>query len=95
MFCVILKAWGVGRLPRWLIGKESACSAGETGSVPGSGRSPGEGHGNPLQYSCLENPMDGGAWAGVHGGSQRVKYSLVTKQQEKYAVYKEEPERSR
>ena len=46
VFCVILRAWGVGRLPRWLIGKESACSAGETGSIPGSGRSPGEGHGN-------------------------------------------------
>ena len=38
------------------------------GSIPGSGRSPGEGNGNPLQYSCLENPMDGGAWwAPVHG----------------------------
>ena len=37
-------------------GKESACNAGDLGSIPGSGRSPGEGHGNPLQYSCLENP---------------------------------------
>ena len=47
---------------------ESACSVGEPGSIPGSGRSPGEGNGNPLQYSCLENPMDGGAWkAAVHG----------------------------
>ena len=43
-------------------GKESACNAGDLGSLPGSGRSPGEGTGNPLQYSCLENPMDGGAW---------------------------------
>ena len=43
-------------------GKESACTAVEPGSIPGSGRSPGEGNGNPLQYSCLENPMDGGAW---------------------------------
>ena len=41
---------------------ESACNAGEPGSIPGSGRSPGEGNGNPLQYSCLENPMDRGAW---------------------------------
>ena len=49
-------------LPQWLSGKESACNAGDTGSIPGSGRSPGEGHGNPLQYSCLENPMDRGAW---------------------------------
>ena len=43
-------------------GKESACKAGDLGSVPGLGRSPGEGNGNPLQYSCLENPMDKGAW---------------------------------
>jgi len=42
-------------------GKESACSAGDLSSIPGSGRSPGEGHGNPLQYSCLENPTDRGA----------------------------------
>ena len=46
----------------------SACNAGDLGSIPGSGRSPGEGNGNPLQYSCLENPMDGEAWwATVHG----------------------------
>ena len=46
----------------------SASNAGDLGSIPGSGRSPGEGNGNPLQYSCLENPMDGGAWwATVHG----------------------------
>ena len=46
----------------------SACNAGDLGSIPGSGRSPGEGNGNPLQYSCLENPMDRGAWrAIVHG----------------------------
>ena len=43
------------------VGKESACNAGDLGSVPGLGRSPGEGNGNPLQYSCLENPMDRGA----------------------------------
>ena len=42
--------------------KASACNVGDPGSVPGSGRSPGEGNGNPLQYSCLENPMDGGTW---------------------------------
>ena len=48
--------------------KVSACNAGDLGSIPGWGRSPGEGNGNPLQYSCLENPMDGGAWwATVHG----------------------------
>ena len=49
-------------------GKESAYSAGDLGSIPGSGRSPGEGNGNPLQYVCLENPMDREAWqATVHG----------------------------
>jgi len=49
-------------------GKESACSAGNLGSIPGLGRSPGEENGNPLQYSCLENSMDRGAWlATVHG----------------------------
>ena len=49
-------------------GKESACNAGCIDSIPGSGRSPGEGNGNPLQYSCLENCMDRGAWwATVHG----------------------------
>jgi len=42
--------------------KASACYAGDLGLIPGSGRSPGEENGNPLQYSCLENPMDGGAW---------------------------------
>ena len=48
--------------------KASACNAGDLSSIPGSGRSPGEGNGNSLQYSCLENPMDGGAWwATVHG----------------------------
>ena len=57
-------------LPRWLSGKESACNAGnarDAGSIPGSGRSPEGGNGNPLQYSCMENPMDRGAWqATVH-----------------------------
>ena len=55
-------------LPWWLSGEESAYSGGHwLGSVPGLGRSPQEGHDNPLQYSCLENPMDRGAWqAAVH-----------------------------
>ena len=49
-------------------GKESACSAGDPDSIPGSRRSPGEGNGNPLQYSCLENFADRGAWwVTVHG----------------------------
>ena len=51
--------------------KASACNAGDLGSIPGSGRSPGEGNGNPVQYFCLENPMDRGAWeAAVHGVAQ-------------------------
>ena len=49
-------------------GKGSACNAGDLGSIPGSGRSPGGGNGNAFQYSCLENPMDRGAWqTTVHG----------------------------
>ena len=52
--------------------KVSACNVGDLGSIPGLGRSPGEGNGNPLQYSCLENPMDGGAWWATVHGSQRV-----------------------
>ena len=43
-------------------GKASTYNAGDPRSIPGSGRSPGEGNGNPLQYSCLENPVDGGTW---------------------------------
>ena len=55
-------------LPAGSDGKASACNVGDPGSIPGSGRCPGEGNGNPLQHSCLENPMDGGAWqATVHG----------------------------
>ena len=48
------------------VGKESACNAGDQGSVPGSRRSPGEGNGSPLQYSCLENPMDREAWQATY-----------------------------
>ena len=51
--------------------KVSACNAGDLGLIPGPGRSPGEGKGNPLQYSCLKNHMDGGAWwATVHGATK-------------------------
>ena len=48
--------------PRWLSGNKSACQAGDVSSIPGLGRSPGEVNANPLQYSCLRNPMDRGAW---------------------------------
>ena len=57
------------------MGKETACNAGDArdmGSIPGLGRSPGGGHSNPLQYSCLENSIDRGAWWATVHGSQRV-----------------------
>ena len=55
-------------LPQWLSREESTCNAGDVGLIPESRRSPEGGHGNPLQYSCWENPMDRGArWAAVHG----------------------------
>ena len=54
-----------------LVVKNPPANAGDTGSIPGLGRTPGGGHGNPLQYSCLENPMDREAWrAAVHGVSE-------------------------
>ena len=60
-----------GDFPNGLDGKVSAYNVGDPGSIPGLGRSPGEGNGNPLQYSCLENPKDGGAWwAPVHGAAK-------------------------
>ena len=52
-------------LPQWLSGKDFVCNAGDTGLIPGFGKSPGGGHGNPLQYSCLENPMKRGAWQAI------------------------------
>ena len=55
--------------------KESAYNVGNPGSTPGMGRSFGEGNGNPLQYSCLENPMDGEAWWATVHGSQIVGYN--------------------
>ena len=65
--------------PHSSVGKESACSAGDPGSIPGSGRSPGEGNGKPLQYSCLENPMDRGAWRATVYGVSGVGHNLATK----------------
>ena len=57
----VVSTLGLG-FPGGSVDKESACNAGDRGSIPGSRRSPGEGNGNPLQYSGLENPMDGGTW---------------------------------
>ena len=59
-------------------GKESACNAGDLGSIPGSGRSPGEGNGYPLQYSCLERSLDRGAWWAQAIGLQRIGRDWVT-----------------
>ena len=62
--------WPTG-LPWWLSGKEPACNAGDLDLILRSGRFPGEGNGKALQYSCLENPIDRGAWwAAVHGVAQ-------------------------
>ena len=54
------------------------CNAGDLGLIPGSGRYPGEGNGNPLQYACLENPMDRGAWQAAVHGVPRVRHVLAT-----------------
>ena len=59
------------------VGKESACSAGDPGSIPVFGRSPGEGNGNPLQYSCLENPIHRGDWQATVYGVTRVGHVLL------------------
>ena len=58
--------------PHSSVGKESTCNARGPGSIPESRRSPREGSGNPLQYSCLENPMDRGAWRATGHGVKRV-----------------------
>ena len=66
--------------PDGSVGKDSGCNAGDTALIPGLGRSPTGGNGIPLQYSCMGNPMERGAWqVGVHGVT-RVGLDLVTKQ---------------
>ena len=63
----------LSHFPGGSAGKESACQTGDEGSIPGLGRSPGKGNGNPLQCSCLENPRDSGAWrAAVHGVTKEL-----------------------
>ena len=65
----------------WLSGKKSAGQAGNAGLIPGLGRSPGDGYGNPPQYSCLENPMDRGAWrATVHGITKELTITFILDQ---------------
>ena len=65
--------------PRSSVSEESACSAEDLGSTPGLGRSPGEGNGYPLQYTCLENPIDRGAWQATVHGVARVGHDSATK----------------
>ena len=81
-------------LPSGPVGKESACNpgdAGDTGLIRGSRRSPGGGHGNPLQYSCLENPMDRGAWqATIHVGCKESDMTEAIEQTYNYAALKHE-----
>ena len=60
-------------------GKECACNAGDLGLISGPRRSPGEGNGNPLQFSCLDDPMDRGAWRATIHGVTRVGYDLASK----------------
>ena len=68
--------WEDQGFPGGLAGKASTCNAGDLGSIPESGRSPGEGNGNPLQYSCLENPMDRGAWE-ESDVTERILFTLL------------------
>ena len=63
-------------IPHSSVGKASAFNAGDLGSIPGSGSSPGEGNGSPLQYSCLKNSMDRGAWWATVHGIAKVRYNL-------------------
>ena len=65
-----------GKPPGGSVVKESSCKAGDLGSIPGLGRSPGGGHGNLLQYSCLENPMDRGAWWAIAHGVEKSQTRL-------------------
>ena len=78
--------WSGNYIPHAVLGfpgssvsKESACNAGDLGSIPGSERSPGEGNGNPFQYSCLENPMGRGAWQATVHGVTKLGHDLLTK----------------
>ena len=68
--------WG---FPHSSVSKEPSCNAGDLGSILGLGRSPGAGNGSPLQYSCLENPIDRGAWQATVHEVTRVGHDLVTK----------------
>ena len=75
---------GILDFPHSSVGKESTCNAGDPGFIHGSGRCPGKGNGNPLQYSCLENSMDRGAWRAIVHGVARVEHDSVTKPQQHF-----------
>ena len=68
---ILFKCWG---FPGGSVVKNVPTNAGDTGSIPDLGRSPGKGNGNPLQYSCLENPMNRGAWQAIVSGVTRVRH---------------------
>ena len=68
----------IARLPWWLSGKEFTCNAGDPALIPGWKRSPGEGNANPLNYSCLGNPMDRGAWWATHSEWGHKSQTLLT-----------------
>ena len=80
-FCHLPLYWA--GFPLSSFGKESACSAGDPGSSPGSGRSPEEGNGNPLQGSYMGNPMDRGVWRAVVHEVARIRHDLATKERER------------
>ena len=70
----------------WLSDKESTCQAGYAGSIPGSGRSAGEGNGNSLQYSCLENPTDKGTWRATVPGVTKELDTTEPEQKDKWGL---------
>ena len=74
---IYLAAVGLLGFPGGSDGEESACNEGDLGSIPGLGRPPGEGNGNPLQYSFLENPMDRGAWWSIVSGGRKSRTQLT------------------
>ena len=85
-----IRIWYPSDFPGGSDGKESACNAGDLGLIPGLGRYPGHGNGNPLQYSCLESSMDRGAlWAIVHGATESdIAESLLHPDPNKFIILK-------
>ena len=83
-----------GGFPCSSVGKESAYHTGDLGAIPWSRRSPREGNGNPLRYSCLENPMDRGAWRAIVHGVARVRQDLATKPPPPPPLYREVEDRA-